>query len=85
MDNCLEKDFVIKCGKNSDSLERLENLCKIEAKKILPNISIKDGDKVIIPCWTTGPGFSEAIGDVIFTKDESGNIVYEVDLSTSAL
>jgi hypothetical protein len=51
----------------------------------VPNISIKDGDKVIIPCWTTGPGFSEAIGDVIFTKDESGNIVYEVDLSTSTL
>lgn len=78
------EELVIKCGKNSDSLEKLEELCKAEAEKILPTIAIKDGD-ISVPCWTDGPGFAELIGVVHFKKDANGNVIYEFDDSESTL
>ncbi len=80
----MEKELVIKCGKNSDSLEKLEALCKAKAEKLLPSIEVKD-KKVSVACWTDGPGFSELIGVVYFMKDENGNVFYEFDNSESTL
>mgnify|MGYP007101829836 CR=1 FL=1 len=80
----MEKELVIKCGKNSDSLEMLEALCKAEAEILLPTIEIKD-EKIAVPCWTDGPGFAELIGVVNFSKDANGNVVYDFDNSESTL
>lgn len=80
----MEKEFVINCGKNSDSLEKLESLCVAEADKLLPSIKVSV-EKVTIPCWTEGPGFSELIGVIHFKKDANGNVVYEFDNSESTL
>lgn len=80
----MEEELVIKCGKNSDSLEKLEALCKAEAEKLLPSIEVKD-EKVSVVCWTDGPGFAELIGVVYFKKDANGNVVYEFDDSESTL
>lgn len=78
------EELVIKCEKNSDSLEKLEELCKAEAEKLLPTIEI-DNEGISVPCWTDGPGFTELIGVVYFRKDANGNIYYEFDDSESTL
>lgn len=80
----MEEELVIKCGKNSDSLEKLEALCKAEAEKLLPSIEVKD-EKISVACWTNDPGFAELIGVVYFKKDANGNVVYEFDDSESTL
>lgn len=80
----MEKGHVIKCGKNSDSLKKLEAMCKAEAEKLLPSIEVKD-EKVSVACWTNGPGFAELIGVVYFEKDANGNVIYEFDDSESTL
>lgn len=80
----MEKELIIKCGQNSDSLEKLETLCLAEAEKLLPAIEIMS-EKVSVPCWTNEPGFAELIGVVNYSKDSNGNIVYEFDTSESTL
>jgi hypothetical protein len=80
----MEEELVIKCGKNTDSLEKLETMCKAEAEKLLPSIEVKD-EEVSVACMTNGPGFAELIGVVYFTKDANGNVVYEFDDSESTL
>lgn len=80
----MEKELVIKCGRNSDTLEKLEALCKEEAERLMPSIEVKD-NKVEVPCWTDGPGFPELIGVICFKKDVNGKLVYEFDDSESTL
>ena len=80
----MEKELTINCGKNSDSSEKLERLCKAEAEKLLPSIEVKS-DVVTVPCWTDGPGFAELIGVINFKKDENGTVIYEFDDSMSTL
>lgn len=80
----MEKELIIKCGQNSDSLEKLETLCLAEAEKLLPAIEIMS-EKVSVPCWTNELGFAELIGVVNYSKDSNGNIVYEFDTSESTL
>ncbi|MBR6445366.1 MAG: hypothetical protein IKS94_02885 [Prevotella sp.] len=61
----MEKELIIKCGKNSNSSEELRALCLAEAEILLPDIKIENG-KVSVPCWTDGPGFAELIGVALF-------------------
>lgn len=81
MNIIMEEELVIKCGKNSDSLETLEALCKIEAEKLLVSIN----EEVSVPCWTKGPGFPELIGEIHFKKAANGNMSFEFDDSESTL
>lgn len=78
-------DLAIECGKESDSIEKLEELCDAEAKRLLPNIDVPDEVIVEVPCWTAGLGFAELIGVEKFSKGENGKIVYELDTSESTL
>lgn len=80
----MEKELIIKCGKNSNSSEELRALCLAEAEILLPDIKIENG-KVSVPCWTDGPGFAELIGVVNYSKDSNGNVVYELDCSETTL
>lgn len=80
----MENKLVIKCGKNSDGLEKLVELCKAEAEKLLPTIEITN-EKISVPCWTDDPGFAELIGVVCLKKNADGNVIYEFDDSESTL
>lgn len=80
----MKEELVIKCGKNSESLENLEKLCKAEAEKLLPSIEIHD-ERVGVPCWTKEPGAAELIGVIYFMKDPNGNVSYEFDNSETTL
>lgn len=80
----MEKELVIRCGKSSDGLEKLVELCKAEAEKLLPTIEITN-EKISVPCWTDGPGFAELIGVVYFKKNADGNVIFEFDDSESTL
>jgi len=78
-------DLAIECGKESDSFEKLEQLCNAEAEKLLAALDVPDGTVVEVPCWTAGFGFAELIGVEKFSKDEKGTIVYKLDISESTL
>lgn len=79
------EELAITCGKETDSFEKLEELCNAEAKKLLPIINVPDDAVVCVPCWTAGIGFAELIGIEKFSKDANGQIVYKLDFSESTL
>lgn len=79
------EDIAIECGKESDSLERLEKLCNAEAERLLPTLDVPDETTVEVPCWTAGLGFAELIGVEKFSKDANGKITYELDSSVNTV
>lgn len=80
----MEKELIIKCGRNFNSSEELKALCLAEAEILLPAIKIENG-KVSVPCWTDGPEATELIGVINYSKDNNGNVVYELDCSETTL
>lgn len=80
-----QNEIVVRCGKNTDSMERLEEICKEEAEKLSKTLELAKGDAISVPFWTPGPGFPELIGVGVFNRNESGSIVYELDFSESTL
>lgn len=80
-----QSQLSIHCGSNTDSMEKLEKICKEEAEKLAKTIELPEGDSVSVPFWTPGPGFPELIGVGVFSRDKSGKIVYELDFSESTL
>ena len=80
-----QSKLSIHCGKNTDGMERLEKICKEEAEKLAKTIEVAKGDAISVPFWTSGPGFPELIGVGVFSRNESGSVVYELDFSESTL
>lgn len=80
-----QSKLSIHCGKNTDSMEKLEKTCKEEAKKLVKTLELAEGDSISVPFWTPGPGFPELIGVGIFSRDETGKVVYKLDFSESTL
>ncbi|WP_195531862.1 hypothetical protein [Bacteroides finegoldii] len=80
-----QSKLSIHCGSNTDSVETLEKICKEEAEKLAKTIELAEGDAISVPFWTPGPGFPELIGVGVFSKDETGKVVYELDFSESTL
>lgn len=80
-----QSKLSIHCGKNTDSMEKLEKTCKEEAEKLAKTLELAEGDAVSVPFWTPGPGFPELICVGVFRRDENGSIVYELDFSESTL
>lgn len=76
--------FSIRCGKDSDGLEKLEQLCKEEAYKLIEEINMPENTTIEIVFWTD-ECFSELICVGHFKKDGSENITYEFDYSESTL
>ena len=79
----LRTDISIKCGKHTDSFEKLAILCKEEANKLSETIEISDLEVVSVPFWTAVIPELICIGR--FSRDASGSIVYELDFSESTL
>lgn len=73
----------VKCGKSTDSFERLEALCKAEAKKLAETLEIPDQTTISVTFWTNGR--SELIGVADFYKDVAGKICYDLDFSETTL
>lgn len=81
-----QNEIVVRCGKTTDSMEKLTNLCEQEAEKIVKTLDIAEGDAIsVIFSTIPGPGFPELICVGVFSRDESGKIVYELDFSESTL
>ncbi|MBQ9253183.1 MAG: helix-turn-helix transcriptional regulator [Bacteroidales bacterium] len=77
-----EETFSI--GKNTDSFEKLESLCKEEAEKLLNTLDISDRPSVSIPFWTKDLP-SELICVCNFTTNGKGKTKYNLDFSQSTL
>lgn len=81
-----QNEIVVRCGKTTDSMEKLTNLCEQEAEKLVKTLDIAEGDAIsVIFSTIPGPGFPELICVGVFSRDESGKIVYELDFSESTL
>lgn len=80
-----QNEIVVRCGKTTDSMETLEKICKEEAEKLAKTIELAEGDAISVPFWAAEPGFPELICVGAFSKDENGNVVYELDFSESTL
>lgn len=78
-------ELAVHCGSNTDSMERLADICKEEADKLAETLKISEGEVVSVPFWTSGPGFPELICTGIFKRDDNGKIVYDLDFSESVL
>ena len=81
--NVVNSDMTINCGKESDTMETLAELCRVEAAKVAATIDVPDGKIVAVPFWTSD--FPELICVGKFRKEESGNVVFELDFSESTL
>ena len=81
-----QNEIVVRCGKTTDSMEKLTNLCEQEAEKLVKTLDIAEGDAIsVIFSTIPGPRFPELICVGVFSRDESGKIVYELDFSESTL
>lgn len=81
-----QNEIVVRCGKTTDSMEKLTNLCEQEAEKLVKTLDLAEGDAIsVIFSTIPGPGFPELICVGVFSRDESGKIVYELDFSESTL
>lgn len=81
-----QNEIVVRCGKTTDSMEKLTNLCEQEAEKLVKTLDIAEGDAIsVIFSTIPGLGFPELICVGVFSRDESGKIVYELDFSESTL
>lgn len=67
-------------GKVSDSMEKLEKLCKEKAELMAKTMT----DIVKVPFWTEEPA-EELICVANFSKGEDGRMTYELDFSQSTL
>ncbi len=74
----------IKCGKNTDSIEKLEELCRDKIEKLIEIIHIPENTTIHVPCWTSN-AFAELICVGHIRKKGDGTIEYELDNSESTL
>lgn len=80
----MESKLEIRCGKSTDSYERLMELCRNEANKVVTELQNADSMKVEIEFWTDEQP-AEFICVCRFERDESGNVSYSMDDSASTL
>lgn len=76
-------ELSVHCGSNTDSMEKLVDICKEEADKLAETLSLIEGEEVSVPFWTSGPGFPELICTGVFKRNDSGKICYDLDFSES--
>lgn len=78
-----QEEIKVRCGKESDSLETLMELCNNKAEELKKTIDLQEQDEVTVSFWTED--FPELICVGTFRKIESGEIVYDLDDSESTL
>ena len=75
-------DISIKCGKTTDSFEKLQMLCKEEAEKLLETIEISN-QTISVSFWTSDIPELICVGN--FSRETSDLIRYELDFSQPTL
>lgn len=43
-----QNEIVVRCGKTTDSMEKLTNLCEQEAEKLVKTLDIAEGDAISV-------------------------------------
>ncbi len=81
--NNQKSNLAIRSGKETDSFDKLKELCEKEAEKLVKTIEVSDGAVVRVPCWTKD--VPELIGVVRFERGKDGSVVYTFDASESTL
>ena len=76
-------EISVQCGKVTDGVDKLTELCKKEAEKLLTTIDVPEQMAVSVPFWTSD--FPELICVGEFRKNSEGKVVYELDFSESTL
>lgn len=83
----IENDFGewrIRCGREEDGVDRLEELVRKDAEQLISRISLPPNESLEVQAWTKSL-FSDYICSVVFNADNSGNISYELDFSESCI
>ena len=80
-----QNEITVRCGKTTDSMEKLERICMEEAEKLSKTIELPEGNAISVPFWASEPGFPELICVGKFSRNETGKVVYELDFSESTL
>lgn len=80
----MSNNISVKCGTNNMSIATSKRICNEEAKKLINNLNINDGQIVSIPFWTDD-FWPELICIGLFKKNESGEVEYELDFAESTL
>lgn len=78
-----EKTLKMVCGRDSDSMEKLETLCKEKAEELKNKIDFSDGNTVDVSFWTEGMPELICVGH--FEQNKLGEITFELDFSESTL
>lgn len=78
-----QQELAIHCGKTTDSFEKLKSICEKQANELKTKITFATQSKIIVPFWTKD--FLELICTGVFSKNNLGEIVYELDFSESTL
>jgi len=73
----------ISIGKTTDSFENLQILSQREAEKISKTLEIEQGKKQSFAFLTSD--FPELICEATFSKDDEGNIVFNLDFEQTTL
>ncbi|MBO5185937.1 MAG: hypothetical protein J6B91_02655 [Prevotella sp.] len=78
-----EHYISIKCGKTTDSFEKLKELCEKEAEALTKTLKVPEHTAVSVPCWTKD--VPELIGVALFRKDNDGSVIYSLDFTETTL
>ena len=78
-----QQELVIHCGKNTDSIEKLQSICEKRANELKSQIDFSSQPEIIVPFWTED--FPELICTGTFHKNSLGEVVYELAFSESTL
>lgn len=77
------QQLSVACGNTTDSFEMLEQLCKKKAEQLSRKLVFGSVSTIKVPFWTEN--FPELICVGTFTKQENGEITYNLDFSQSTL
>ena len=66
----MESKLEIRCGKSTDSYERLMELCRNEANKVVTELQNADSMKVEIEFWTDEQPVEKPVEDVETVQPE---------------
>jgi len=76
-------NLKIVCGQDSDSMEKLEALCREKAELLINKIDFADRNTIDVDFWTEG--MPELICVVHFQQNKLGEVTFELDFSESTL
>ncbi|MBQ8866773.1 MAG: hypothetical protein IJ013_03505 [Bacteroidaceae bacterium] len=79
----VEKTLKVVCGQDSDSIKKLEALCREKAEELKNKIEISNGNTVDVSFWTKGMPELICVGH--FHQNKLGEITFVLDFSESTL